>query len=74
MPDTLSDTVLSRAGLEPLNAQVVAARCDLADTQEAGMVLTVNGQAYQLSEREGVALEKKLHAALMRRVNIAFCG
>jgi hypothetical protein len=36
------------------------------------MVLTVNGQAYQLSEREGVALEKKLHAALMRRLTIAW--
>ena len=72
MPDTLEDIVLDKVGLGSLGAQTPTARCDLADTQEAGMVLTVNGQAYQLSEREGVALEKKLHAALMRRLTIGW--
>lgn len=65
---------LSRAGLEQINAQVPFARCDLSDTQEAGMVLTVNGNLLQLSEVEAAALNEKLNAALMRRVRLAFGG
>jgi hypothetical protein len=62
---------MERVGLTP---QTPFARCDLDDTPEYGMVLTVNGKRMLLSPGEGAKLCRDLTAALMKRMIYFYCG